>query len=405
MGDDSRERARQAIAKPAPYGADLDLTRFVDEGPPHPYVTELWMLPAAEQEDLLQAGVEPGGAGRAGSFLQKDHSVVHARSTTEGLEVMSITEAMARYEWLRDYAWKAVPVDADRYTARAELHGEHGYFIRALPGVRSQLPVQACLYLAQEALIQEVHNIIVVEEGAELHVITGCTTAHGILSGLHIGISEFFVKKGALLSFTMVHNWAEEVAVRPRTGAIVGEGATFLSNYVCLRPVRDLQMYPTAYLEGAGATARFHSILVGQPGSHLDVGSRIVLRGPGSRGEMIARSITRGGEIINRGHLVGEVPECRGHLECRGLMLGQEGSIYAVPELEARVNGVELSHEAAVGKIAEEEIEYLMARGLSEEEATAVIVRGFLDVRIMGLPPSLEAEVQRSIAASSGSAM
>lgn len=100
---------------------------------------------------------------------------------------------------------------------------------------------------------------------------------------------------------------------------------------------------------------------------------------------------------MNRGHLIGEAAGSRGHLECRGLMLGSGGMIYAVPELEARIDGVDLSHEAAVGKIAEEEIEYLMARGLKEEEATAIIVRGFLNIRIMGLPPELESEINRAI--------
>ncbi len=108
---------------------------------------------------------------------------------------------------------------------------------------------------------------------------------------------------------------------------------------------------------------------------------------------------------MNRGQLLGEAAGAKGHLECRGLMLSPQGVIAAIPELEARSDKVELSHEAAVGKIAEEEIEYLMARGLSEEEATATIVRGFLNVKIMGLPPVLEDEVQRAIAMSEQSGL
>jgi hypothetical protein len=95
----------------------------------------------------------------------------------------------------------------------------------------------------------------------------------------------------------------------------------------------------------------------------------------------------------------------KGHLECQGLMLSPQGVIHAVPELEARVDGVALSHEAAVGKIAQEEVEYLMARGFSEEEATAMIVRGFLNVKIMGLPEELEAEVRKAIELSEHSAL
>jgi Fe-S cluster assembly scaffold protein SufB len=95
--------------------------------------------------------------------------------------------------------------------------------------------------------------------------------------------------------------------------------------------------------------------------------------------------------------MVGQVAPVKGHLECRGLILAEKGIIHAIPELEGLVEGVDLSHEAAVGKIAEEEIEYLMARGLSRNEAVAIIVRGFLSIDIEGLPPELSAQMQRAI--------
>lgn len=381
----------------AVHEEQVDLDRFHDESEEHPYVEDLRELPEEKQRTMRLAGVDVTEKERAGTFIQEDHSVIHTSVLDEGIEVLSIAEALQKYDWLESYYWRAVPVDADRYTERTGLQGRNGYFVRALPGVKAVYPVQACLYIGKEGLLQSVHNIIIVEEGAELHLITGCTTGHGVGSGMHIGVSEVFVKKNAKLSFTMVHSWAEEVVVRPRTTAIVEEGGVFLSNYICMKPVRDVQMYPTTYLVGKNSLGRYHSILVAQPHSHLDIGSRVVLQGEGSRAEIVARSLTKGGTIINRGHLVGAVAGARGHLECRGLMLSREGRIYAIPELEARVDGVDLSHEAAVGKIAEEEIEYLMARGLTEEEATATIVRGFLNVKIMGLPIELEEEVQRAI--------
>jgi Fe-S cluster assembly scaffold protein SufB len=397
MADELRARAKSAAAKRAVFGKEIDLGLYKDQGDLYDYLPNLRDLSQVEQQDMLKAGIDVSGQGRTGTYIQKDHSVIHNSVNQDGLEVISITEAMEKYSWLQDYYWKNVAVDADMYTARAELHQEHGYFIRALPGVKTTFPVQACLYITQEGLVQDVHNIIIAEEGSELDIITGCTTAHGVESGFHIGVSEFYVKKNATITFTMVHNWAENVAVRPRTGTTVEEGGTFLSNYICMKPVLSLQMYPSATLLGKNSLARFHSILVAQPGSYMDVGSRVILRGEGSRAEIIARSITRGGYIMNRGHLLGEATNVKGHLECRGLMLSDGGVIAAIPELEARVAGAELSHEAAVGKINEEEIEYLMARGLSEEEATAAIVRGFLNIKIMGLPPMLEDEVQRAI--------
>jgi Fe-S cluster assembly scaffold protein SufB len=211
-----------------------------------------------------------------------------------------------------------------------------------------------------------------------------------------VGISEFYVKKDAKLSFTMIHHFAEEMMVRPRSVGVVEEGGLFLNNYVCMKPVKSLQTYPTTYLVGKGAVARFHSLLVGSPGSEMDVGGRVVLRAPETRAEIISRAITNGGNIIARGDLVGEVPGVKAHLECRGLILNK-GSIHAVPELEGKVDGVEMSHEAAVGKIAQDEILYLMSRGLSEDEATATIVRGFLSVDIPGLPAQLKAQIDRAV--------
>jgi Fe-S cluster assembly scaffold protein SufB len=153
-------------------------------------------------------------------------------------------------------------------------------------------------------------------------------------------------------------------------------------------------------LEGDNAVARFNSILLATPGSMLDVGARAYLRKPGSRAEIVSRAVSKGGKVWARGHLVGEAPDIKAHMECQGLILDEKGFVHAVPELEGRVNNVEMSHEASVGKISGEEINYLMARGLSEEEAVATIVRGFLDVRIKGLPLELQKELDKVAAAS-----
>jgi len=159
-------------------------------------------------------------------------------------------------------------------------------------------------------------------------------------------------------------------------------------------------MYPIARCAGKNSVVRFNSILVAAPGSSLDVGSRTILDAEGAKTEIISRAITTGGSIIARGYIEGNAPDVKGHLECRGLILTGEGTIHAIPELRGTLAGIDLSHEAAVGKIAEEEVEYLMARGLTRSEATATIVRGFLRVDIEGLPPLLSAELQRAIEAS-----
>jgi Fe-S cluster assembly scaffold protein SufB len=137
-------------------------------------------------------------------------------------------------------------------------------------------------------------------------------------------------------------------------------------------------------------------MLVASPGSEIDAGGRVFLKEEETRAEIISRAITNGGKIVARGDLVGEVAGVKAHLECRGLILNG-GSMHAIPELEGKVDGVEMSHEAAVGKIAQEEILYLMSRGLSEEEAASTIVRGFLNVDIPGLPSELKKQIDRAV--------
>ena len=387
------EKAKKALKKKATYGEDIELEKFVRQAEPVSYAD----LDPEEQKRLHQTGLDLSNQGHSGAFFQSDCSVVHCQSTYKGLEVLPIKEAIQDPEKIKDYCWQAVSVDTDKYTAAAELDLDNGYFIRALPGEKVIYPVQACLYIRKEKFAQHLHNIIIAEEGSELHIITGCATSPHLVSGLHIGVSEFYIKKGAKLTFTMIHNWGEDVYVRPRSGVIIEEDGVFISNYISLRPVRSLQTYPSATLAGRGAVARFNSILVAPPGSELDIGAKVTLKAPEARAEIISRAISTGGKIIARGLLVGEVPGIKAHLECKGLILSEKGIIRAIPELEGQASGVDMSHEAAVGKIAQEEIEYLMARGLSEEEATSTIVRGFLNVQIDGLPAELQAEIEAAV--------
>jgi Fe-S cluster assembly scaffold protein SufB len=397
MSKVTQNKAKQAPKTAAPQSIDVDLDAYSHTAEKHPYQEDPSRLSAADKERIKEVGVIlDDRSQRSGTFLQVDQSVVHRKTVQEGVEVMSTPEALEKHPELSDYWWKLVSPEADKFTAYSHSHPFQGYFIRAMPGARVTQPVQSCLYLAKHGLAQNVHNLIIVEEGAELHIITGCATAPVKEEGLHVGISEFYVKKGAKLTFTMIHSWAPKMAVRPRTGIIVEEGAVFMNNYICLKPVRTLQTYPTARCVGNGARVRFNSVLLASEGTHMDVGSRVLLEARASA-EIISRSITTGGTIIARGHMSGRVADAKGHLECRGLILGEKGNIMAIPELEGTVAGVDLSHEAAVGKIAEEEIEYFMARGLTRDDAVSVIVRGFLNVDIEGLPPELSAQIEHAI--------
>jgi Fe-S cluster assembly scaffold protein SufB len=395
-----QEKAKAAANKPAAFGKDIDIKQY-SAGKEHGYEKDPSRLAPETKANMLTAGImldDPSQ--RSGTFIQLDNSPVHYTAKQEGVEVMAVSQALKKYDWVQDYMWKAQAVDSDKYTANVELNNNDGYFIRALAGQKTVFPVQACLYMEHGRVVQNVHNIIIAEEGSELHIITGCATGSKDEPGMHIGVSEFYIKKGAKITFTMIHNWNPEVAVRPRTTTIVEEGGLFLSNYLLMKPVNTIQMYPTAKCVGPDATVRFNSILVAVPGSNIDAGSRVFLDAPRCRTEVISRAITTGGSITARGYIEGNAPDVKGHLECRGLILGEKGVIYAIPELKGTLAGIDLSHEAAVGKIAEEEVEYLMARGLTRNEATAAIVRGFLRVDIEGLPPMLGAELKKAVEAS-----
>ncbi|MDD3879354.1 MAG: SufD family Fe-S cluster assembly protein [Syntrophomonas sp.] len=392
-----KKRAESAAEKKAAFGEDFKLDRFEEGSRVSKPIEDLQTLDEESKKTLLQVGVVPSEEGRSGSLLVLDNAVSHSSLRDKNVELMSTQKALKKYEWLKEYSWKLVAVDTDKYTAKTYLENADGYFIRAPAGKKSSLPVQTCLLLGSNKVFQTVHNIVVVEEGASLDIITGCTAKKGVEEGLHLGISEMYVKKGATLNFTMIHNWAEQIGVRPRTVVHVEEGGTYVSNYICLKPVRSVQMYPTVKLEGKGAVTRLNTIAIAHSGSELDLGSRAVFNAPGTKAELISRTITIGGRIIARGEMIGNAKGAKGHLECKGLVLTDKGSQLAIPILEANVDDIELTHEAAVGKIAKDQVEYLMARGLTEDEAVGMIVRGFLDVGIRGIPEELRKEIEDTI--------
>ncbi len=357
-------------------------------------VASLGELPGEITRKAEAVGIEETERQRSGSFFQLDESTVFTRVIDKfrgQMEIMNTKDALEKYDWLYDYYWKLVDRDRDMYTKRADEEFMGGYFMRILPGRKITFPIQSCIFISKQKFRQNVHNIIIAEPGSEVQIITGCTVSEDAGAAEHIGISEFYVKKDAKLTFTMIHNWNRETRVRPRSAALVEDNASFISNYVILKPVKDLQMYPAATCVGKNSIVRFSNLLNAENKSLMDVGSRVELLGDGSKAEIISRAIAKDdSRIITRGMLESKNPTIKAHLECRGLLLGSESTIHAIPELLATGEGVDMSHEAAVGKIAEKEILYLMSRGLTRDEATALIIRGFLDTRILCLPPELD---------------
>ncbi len=392
-----RRRAEEALKRKGAFGRDYDLDEFEPGSSEGDTYETLEDITPEQKQTMMNVGVLPSAEERSGSLVYVDNAVVHQSSADQGMELLPTLDAMERYDWLSDYSWRAVPVDKDKYTARAYLEGANGYFIRVKAGRKVEFPVQTCMMIDTEKRTQHTHNIIIVEEGASLDIITGCATSSHANESLHLGMSEIYVLDGGSLSFSMIHNWGEKTGVRPRTGVELGKEASFVNNYVIMKPAGSVQSYPTCQLNGEGAAAKFNSIAISHPGSEIDLGSQVIMNAPHSAAEILSRSITLGGEMIARGRLVGNAPDIRAHLECRSLIMSEEGRTLAIPELEAMYPDVEMTHEAAVGKIAREQVEYLMARGLDEDEAVGMIVRGFLEGSIRGLPESLRQEIDDAV--------
>ncbi len=375
--------------------SDLNLDEYRSEKKKINKKSDLSSLNKSIKQCALSVGFDADEKNRSGTFLQIDDSIIYNKSLKEGVEVLPVSKALKKYSWLKDYYWKIIPEDSDKYTKEA-ANTSLGYFIRASKGVKLTIPVQSCLLMSQGG-IQNIHNIIIAEEGSELNLITGCNVTPHIKKGIHIGVSEFFVKKDAKISFTMLHSWSPHIHSRPRSAALVEENGLFMSTYACLKPVKSLQMYPKAILAGKKSIARFHSILLGLKDSVIDVGARTILKNKNCRTEITSRAISKdSSRIIARGDMIAEEKKTKGHLDCRGLVLSKDSSIKAVPELDG-IKGCDLSHEAAVGDISAEQLWYLMSRGFTKDEATSLIVRGFFDVSIPELPNKISNDIKKII--------
>jgi len=395
-----KRRAQRARNKTALYGLDIDVDRFTHDKSAVGTLERLDDLSEMDRAVVSQVAFDPDQKAVAGSYLQIDHELILAEMMLkeEGLEILPINEALMKHDWLNDYLWNAVLVDADKYTATSELEKYDGYFIRAKPGVKVKMPIQSCMLMRKNRSLQNIHNIIIAEEGSELHVVNGCTSLSTTQNALHLGVSEFYVGTNAKLSFTMVHRWSEAVDVRPRSATIVSENGIYIENYAILSPIHSIQSYPQSRLTGRNAKADLTSIVYGSKDSRYDVGGLLTLEAPGANGFVIARAVaTDRADITTRGDIIGMAPGTKGRLECDSLLLSDESRVDAIPRLEALHRDCVLSHEATVGKIGNLQLEYLMSRGFNEDEAAALIVSGFVSLDIPDLPPTIQRVIDETI--------
>jgi uncharacterized protein len=409
--EEIRRLAEAAVDKPAALGPDVDVTRFATVSE-RQRLDSLASLEKQVRETALTSGFTADESGRSASYFQMDRTAIYDRVAAAfggAIEIMGTEEALRRYpdEMVERFWWRAVAPDKDKFTALVALHQTEGYFIRVKAGQKVEQPIQACLFISESDVSQNLHNVIVVEDGAEANVITGCNIGAGVKEGLHAGISEFYIGKGATLTFTMVHNWDKQFSVRPRTAAVVEDDGLFVSNYVLLKPVRSIQAFPVAKLEGQRSRALFTTIVSGLEDSVIDLGTEAQLIGAGSRSEAVARTVSRDRSVVySRGRLIARTNDCKAHLDCRGIVQSEGSTQWAIPDLASEgAPGAELSHEAAISPIAAEEVYYLMSRGVPKDEAVSMITRGFLDLEIPGLPAALRKRIDDAIAETSRESM
>lgn len=391
-----RERALKALEKASPYGPDLDLSRYVVARPPLSQENPPESLMASLEEKV---GVKPEQL----SYLQWGETalarIMAERFRSVGIIVEPLEQALKKNELAQRLAWRLVDPDTDKYTAHTYLYGgEAGYFVYVPPGVKTPWPVYTCLSLFTGMdEVQHAHNIVYVDEGGEAIVTTGCLVPHGKRGGLHIGISEFYVSRNARLIYTMLHSWGEGTHVRPRTVVHVDEGGQYLSYYAIYSPVASLQTYPKVILE-RNAHAKLVSVVAGTENGYYDVGGKAELRGEGASAELISRVLSSRKSIVySRASIEALARASKGHIECLGLLLDDDSMIETIPILSSKVREVELTHEAAIGTIAGEKVEYLMSKGFSEEEARGILLRGFLSAEVPGIPQTIKAEIDRIV--------
>jgi len=392
----SIEQLKEIIQKPDAHYPDVDLRKY---GIDIPNVKEDLVI----HEDIKVSET----AQRVGfkdtlklNYLQVNEDALYKSIEKElgkyNVKVMPLKLALEKLHLVKDLSWSLIKPITDKYTAAAYLFGgELGYFIYVPPNTKVPIPIYTCLVITSNNKVQFAHNIVYVDEGSEAHVVTGCGVPHGIRDSVHIGISEFYVAKNAKLTFSMIHAWSRGLHVRPRTAVNVEKGGEYVSYYIIYSPVSSLQTDPLVYLS-ENAKAYMASVIVGKENGIYDVGARAVLNGVNASVEVISRVVASNeSETYARSEIAANASNTKGHVECLGLLLSEKARISSIPTIISRNPNAKLTHEAAIGIIAQEELEYLMSKGFSENEAKAILIRGFMNIDAPGIPVSIKAEADR----------
>jgi Fe-S cluster assembly protein SufB len=345
-------------------------------------------LPEAEQKAL------------AGLGAQVDSEVVYRSLLDEvraqGVIFASMDTAVREHPWIRDYFMKAIPAEDNKFAA---LHGavwSGGTFIWVPPGVEVSVPLQAYYRMQTEAVGQFEHTLIVAEPGSSVHYIEGCSAPRFARSALHSGMVEIFAKDGAKVRFTTIQNWSKNVYNLNNKRALAHAGATvdWVSGSLGSKVT---MLYPTTVLLGPGARTENLSFTFSQDGMWLDSGARALHRAPDTTSRLISRSVIQGsGKSVFRGtvHVYPHAKGSKAHVECSTLLLTPDAKTETIPILNAETDDVELGHEATVGRVSQDQLFYLMSRGLSQAQAMSLIVNGFVSPILKEIPLEYSIELK-----------
>ncbi len=336
-------------------------------------------------EKALSLGFE---VNKQGSIVLNESMVFHMLSKAleeYGVIYTSIRDALKNYpDLVEKYGFKKISIDMENI--------DDGVFLYIPPNTRIKDPLYTCFVLAHGGVRQRVYNLTVLEEGSEAVAATGCFSL--VNEGYHTSFEEAYIGRGARLYKVMVHNWMPRVSVSTIKRIALAEKAHYYDYYINHTSLERMSFIIELYLEGEGSTARTDTIVVGRGGSKLLYDVKAYLKAEGSSAELISRLLgDEESSIDSRSTIIAEAPGTKGHIECQGLLLSDRAAIRTVPSLESRVSDTSLTHEASIGRISRDELEYLMARGFREDEAVSMIIRGFLELGYEKIPPKLRSTI------------
>lgn len=319
----------------------------------------------------------------------------------QGVIFCDMDTALKEHEELvrKYFMTKCVPRHDNKFSA---LHGavwSGGSFLYVPAGVKVEMPLQTYFRMNASGQGQFEHTLIIVEEGAEVHYIEGCTAPLYSRASLHSAVVEIFVGKGARSRYTTVQNWSKNVYNLNTKRAIIQEDAHHewvggsLGSGVTM-------LYPASWLVGRGASCEHLNIALAVGKVDKDTGAKVIHGAPDTKSRVVAKSISKdGGRGAYRGLLkiVKGAERATANIQCDALIMDEHSVSDTLPHIEISEDTVTVAHEATVGRIGQEQLFYLMSRGLTEEEAISMIVSGFLEPVVKELPLEYAVELNRLI--------